>query len=212
MSASRILLADRHRLVLAGLRHLVEILEGVEVVGETVSGREAVALAKALRPDLVVMDVAMRELNGIDAVAQIVAAVSSCRVLILSGQPSPCAIHAALRSGALGIVLKDSAPEELHRAIREVLQGRVHLSQALSRVVIHHRPAGAVFDRLSARQREVLQLIAEGRSTREISAHLQVSVKTVETHRAAIMDRLGVDHIAGLVAYAIRENLLDIRC
>jgi DNA-binding NarL/FixJ family response regulator len=212
VSASRILLADRYRLPLAGLRRLVEEIDGIEVIGETVSGREAVTLAKGERPDLVVMDVAMRELNGIDAAARIVQEVPSCRVLILSGQASPCAIRAALRSGALGIVLKDSTPEDLQRAIRAVLQGRMHLSHALSRLVINHQASDEMYDRLSARQREVLQLIAEGRTTREISGELHVSVKTVETHRAAIMARLGVDHIAGLVAYAIRENLLDGRC
>ena len=209
MSSLRMLLGDEQQLVLAGLRRLVEQIEGVDVVGETDSGRDMVAMARQARPALVVMEVAMKELNGIDAARQIKEAVPGCKVLMLSAQASDAVVRAALKAGASGILLKDAAPEELGRAIAACLDGRVYLSPGLEQALLDDGQEGA-FDRLSPRQRQVLQLLAEGHSMREISGMLGVSIKTVETHRAAIMERLGVARLASLVLYAIREKLVNV--
>jgi DNA-binding NarL/FixJ family response regulator len=209
VNTPRLLLADGQRLVLAGLRRLLDDFGRVQVIGETVSGREAVEMAIAGHPDLVLIEVAMPELNGIDAAARIIEALPCCRILMLSAQVCDGAVQAAFKAGATGVLLKDASPRELRGAIESTLAGRIYLSAALRPACVRASSPEAAFVRLSCRQREVLQLIAEGRSTREISAMLRVSVKTVETHRAVVMVKLGVDGIAGLVTYAIREHLIQ---
>lgn len=216
MTAIRIVLADDHLLVRAGVRSLLEAIDGTKVVGEAGNGREVLALAKSLDPDLVVMDITMRELNGIDATAQLRAASPRTRVLILSMHSSEEFLLRAIRAGANGYVVKDAAPDELASAVAAVMRGEVYLSTKVSGhalAALRHPPAArrdGSIDSLSARQREILQLVAEGKSTKEIAFILDVSVKTVETHRAAVMERLGIRDIAGLVVYAIRNHLIDI--
>jgi DNA-binding NarL/FixJ family response regulator len=204
-----VLLGDEQRLVLAGLRCLVEEIEGVDVVGEATNGREAVDLAKALRPGLAVLDVSMKEVNGIDATALIKEALPDCGVLILSAQASDGLVRASLKAGACGFLVKDAPPVELRRAIEAFKRGECYLNATLARALRNQASQEVTIDRLSPRQRQVLQLLAEGNSMREISGKLDVSIKTVETHRAALMERIGVPHLAGLVLYAIRENLVS---
>ena len=211
----RVLLADDHALVRAGIRSLIESIEGMTVVGEAGNGREALALAAELRPNLVMMDITMKELNGIDATAELLQALPEVRVLVLSMHAGPEFVTRALKAGAHGYLVKDSAPLELRMAVEAIMRGQVYLSPRVSRHVVAglHQPAGqagSVLDSLSPRQRGILQLIAEGKSTKEIAYLLEVSVKTVETHRAAIMDRLGIRDVAGLVVFAIRNGLIDL--
>ena len=214
--AVRILLVDDHTLVRAGIRALLEEIEGVRIVAEADSGRAAMALAKAHRPDLVIMDISMKELNGIDAAAQIIAEIPSSRVLILSMYSGEEFVRRATRIGALGYLVKDSATAELKMAIEAIMRGEVFLSSRVSKHLVsalvdgHKGMAGSSLDTLTARQREVLQMIAEGRSTKEIAAALEVSIKTIESHRAALMERLRIRDLAGLVLYAVRHGLVSV--
>ncbi len=215
MTPMRIVLADDHALVRAGIRALIEAIEGTTIVAEASNGREAVALAKSHSPDVVVMDISMAELNGIEATAQIKAEVPRSRVLILSMHTTDDFVRRALKAGASGYLVKDSAPLELRMALEAVLRGEVYLSPRVSRGVVSGMVGGGVepgeslLDSLTPRQREILQLIAEGKSTKEIAFGLEVSVKTVETHRAGLMDRLGIRDIAGLVLFAVRHDLVS---
>jgi DNA-binding NarL/FixJ family response regulator len=208
----RILLADDHALVRAGMKSLLESAEGFEVVGEAPNGREAVRLAKALKPDVALFDIAMPELNGLDAARRLGAECPEVRVLILSMHTDPGYVREAMQAGTAGYLLKDAGVEELELAIRAALRGERYLDPRISKQVIEgyvrglDAPEGAA---LTPRQREILQLIAEGRSTREIAQRLHVSVKTVETHRAQLMDRLGIRDVAGLTRYAIRIGLVS---
>ncbi len=212
----RILLADDHALVRAGIRSLIEGIEGTAVVAEADNGREALALARTHKPDLVIMDITMKELNGIEATAQIRQELPGTRVLILSMHSGEEFVTRAMKAGAQGYLVKDSAPLELRMALEAIARGEVYLSPRISKHVVDgmlHRPAAPEdisLDQLTARQREILQMIAEGKSTKEIAFVLDVSVKTVETHRGALMERLGIRDIAGLVVYAIRHGILDI--
>ena len=210
-----VLIADDHALIVAAMRMLIDRMEGVKVVAEAYSGREAVALARTHRPDLAVMDISMTDLNGIEATAQIREHVPETRVLILSSHSSGDFVRRAVRAGAEGYLVKGSMPAELAAAIAAILAGNTYLSPSIS----HHVMSGlrdpaehgaSPLDALTARQREVLQMIAEGRSTKEIAFTLELSVKTAETHRAAIMERLGIHDIAGLVLFAARHGLVDI--
>lgn len=216
MSLIRVLLADDHALVLAGIRALVEELGDTEIVAEASNGRDAVALAKQHVPDLVIMDISMKELNGIEATAQIMVEVPSTRVLILSMHTTEDFVRRALKAGASGYLVKDSAPLDLKMAIAAILRGELYLSPRISRHVISGFLRGQTnqdessIEALTARQREILQMIAEGRSTKEIAFQLNVSVKTVETHRAALMERLDIHDIAGLVLYAVRQGLISV--
>jgi len=210
----RILLADDHALVRAGIRALIEAIEGTTIVAETSNGREAVALAKAHTPDVVVMDISMPELNGIEATQQIREAVPRSRVLILSMHTTDDFVRRALKAGASGYLVKDSAPLELRMALEAVMRNEVYLSPRVSRGVVTRMVDGSPggessLDALTPRQREILQLIAEGKSTKEIAFVLEVSVKTVESHRAALMERLDIRDVAGLVLYAVRHNLVS---
>ncbi len=208
----RIVLADDHALVRAGMKALLESAEGFEVVGEASNGREAVRVAKALKPDVALFDIAMPELNGIDAARRLGVECPEVRVLILSMHTDPGYVRAAMQAGTAGYVLKDAGVEELELAIRAALRGERYLDPRVSKQVIEgyvrglEAPEGPA---LTPRQREILQLIAEGRSTREIAQRLHVSVKTVETHRAQLMDRLGIRDVAGLTRYAIRIGLVS---
>ncbi len=215
MNPVRILLADDHNLVRAGIRALLGSIEGVTIVAEAENGREAVALALAHRPDLAILDISMKELNGIEAAAQVKAQLPATRVLMLSMHTTEDFVRRALKAGADGYIVKDSAPLELGLAIEAVMRGESYLSPRVSRHLVAgfvqagaDRPAS--IDTLTPRQREILQMIAEGRSTKEIAFTLEVSVKTVETHRAALMERLNIHDVAGLVIYAVRNRLVHV--
>ena len=203
-------------LVLAGTRGLISDMECTQIVAEASNGREAVALAKQHRPDLVVMDISMKELNGIEATAQIRAEVPGSRVLILSMHTTEDFVLRALKAGASGYLVKDSAPLDLQMAIAAVMRDEIYLSPRISKHVIagflkgNSAPDSSSLDVLTARQREILQMIAEGKSTKEIAYGLDLSVKTVETHRAALMERLDIHDVAGLVLYAVRKGLVSV--
>lgn len=209
----RLLLADDHALVRAGMKSLLESAEGFEVVGEASNGREAVRLARTLTPDVALLDIAMPELNGLDAARRIGSECPDVRVLILSMHTDPGYVRAAMQAGAAGYVLKDAGVEELELAIRAALRGERYLDPRVSKEVIEGYVRGLEAEEpgpmLTPRQREILQLVAEGRSTREVAERLHVSVKTVETHRAQLMDRLGIRDVAGLTRYAIRIGLVS---
>ena len=205
-----LLLAEDHTLVRAGLRMLLSTVEGVEVVGEASNGREAVELAAQLEPDLVLMDINMPELNGLNATARITREVPSTRVIILSMFGTEAYVDQALRSGASGYLLKDADALELRFAIKAVLRGDTYLSPAVARhAAALATRAGSAGDPLTLRQREILQLVVEGRTTKEIAQKLTLSARTVETHRHEIMERLQIRDTAGLVRYAIRIGLIQ---
>jgi DNA-binding NarL/FixJ family response regulator len=210
----RVLLADDHALVRAGMRSLLRDIEGVEVVGEAADGAEALELAARERPDAVLLDIAMRGMNGLEAAARFREQHPGVKVIILSMHASEEYVLQALRAGAAAYLIKDSATAELELALKSVMRGETYLSPAISRQVVAGyvqrvgAGAGSERDPLTPRQREVLRRIAEGRSTKEIAFDLALSVKTVETHRAQIMDRLGIRDIPGLVRYAMRTGLV----
>ena len=209
--ATRILLADDHLVVREGLRSLLEAA-GFKVVGEARDGREAVKLARTLSPEVTVMDIGMPALNGVDACRELLREVPEMRVIVLTVHGEDAYVIEALRAGARGYVLKTQAGSDLVRAIGEVTQGRIYLSPSVSSAVVQAFLAGASSpaDPLTPREREVLQLIAEGRSTKEVAAILGVSVKTAETHRTRLMAKLDIHHTAGLVHYAIRRGLIRV--
>ncbi len=214
MTRIRLLLADDHHLVRTGMRGLLQSLPDIEVMGETGDGREAVALVQAHAPNIVLMDIAMPGLNGLDATARIVKECPHTRVLILSMHADEEYVRQALLAGASGYLLKNAAPAELELAIRAVTRGETWLSPAISRLVVeeylgtHGEPTGPLAQ-LTPRQREILQRVAEGQTTKQIAAALAVSIKTVETHRAQLMERLGIHDVAGLVRFAIRHGLVS---
>jgi DNA-binding NarL/FixJ family response regulator len=213
MKKTRVLLADDHGLVRAGFRSLLEKIPSVEVVGEARDGREALALLENHRPDVVLMDIAMPSLNGLEAVARARKEFSNTKVIILSMHTNEEYVVQALRAGASGYVIKDAAVAELGLAIQAVTSGGTYLSPRISKVMIETYldrvgDECAPLERLTPRQREIVQLIAEGNSTKEIAFLLNVSVKTVETHRGQVMDKLGIHDIPGLVRYAIRAGLV----
>ena len=206
------LLADDHALVRAGMRSLLRDIEGVEVVGEAADGAEALALAARERPDAVLLDIAMKGMGGLEAAARFRELHPGVKVIILSMHASEEYVLQALRAGAAAYLIKDSATAELELALKSVIRGETYLSPAISRQVVEgyvqRMGAGSPEDPLTPRQREVLKGIAEGRSTKRIAADLGLSVKTVETHRAQIMERLGIRDVAGLVRYAMRTGLV----
>jgi DNA-binding NarL/FixJ family response regulator len=212
MKPVRVLIAEDHALVRAGLRKLLESVSGVEVVGEAGDGRDAVAQVEAKAPEIALLDIAMPGLNGLEAAAKIVQDHPGTRVILLSMHANEEYVLQALRAGVTGYVLKDSALAELELAIEAVRRGDTYLSPTVSRHIGEYvrRTGGEPTPResLTPRQREILQLIAEGHSTKGIAGALKVSVKTVETHRAALMDKLDIHDVAGLVRYAIRIGLV----
>jgi DNA-binding NarL/FixJ family response regulator len=212
--AISILLADDHQMMREGLRALLEHQDDMKVVAETNGGRSAVALARKHKPSVAVLDLAMPDLNGIDAARQIAASNAGTKVIILSVHSEKRFVTEALRAGAAGYVLKDCAFEELASAIRVAAAGQTYLSPAIARTVVEdylgrstQRQRSTVFVVLTDRERQVLQLLAEGRPAKQIATELGVSIKTVETHRASIMKKLGLHSIAELTKYAIREGL-----
>lgn len=209
----RVLIADDHRMVREGIVALLDAADGIEVVAQCGSGREAVALAVELAPDVAVVDLVMPGLNGIDATRQIRSAVEGTRVIALSMHGERHYVEAVLRAGASGYLLKGSGFDELVRAIRAVAAGYVFLSPEVTAEVVAAYVApgdatgGSSFDMLTHREREVLQLIAEGLASREVAARLGISPKTVDSHRARIMKKLDLSSIADLTRYAIRQGL-----
>lgn len=214
MSTIRVLLADDHALVRAGFRALLEGLPGIQVVGEAGNGREALNLIQQTRPDVVLMDIAMSGLNGLEATARATRDNPHVRVIILSMHANEEYVLQALRAGAAGYLIKDADLAELELAVRAVARGETYLSPAVSKHVIAEylrRTAGepSPLSLLTPRQREILQLIAEGLTTKEIAHTLGISVKTVETHRAALMERLDIHDVPGLVRFAVRTGLVS---
>jgi DNA-binding NarL/FixJ family response regulator len=211
----RVLLADDHDLFRAGIRSLMQGFAGVEIVAETSNGRESLRLCKVHHPDVVLMDIMMPELNGLDATARVAAISPQTRTIILSMNGNEEYVLQALRLGAAGYLLKNISPQELEQAIRAVARGETYLSSAISKHVIAaylKRVGGdttSPFERLTPRQREVLQLIAEGHTTKETAQKLSLSVKTVEAHRSQLMTTLDIHDITGLVRYAIRMSLIS---
>ncbi len=208
----RVLLADDHVLVRAGIRALLDKMSDVYVIAEASDGREALTLIETEQPDVVMMDVAMPGLNGLEATARISRQFPRAHVIILSMHANEEYVVQALRAGAAGYLLKDAAMSELEAALKAVMNGETYLSQALEqRVSAYERRVGgeaSLLERLTPRQREILQLIAEGHTTQDIAVTLNISPKTVETHRAQLMERLGIYDVPGLVRYAIRSGLI----
>jgi DNA-binding NarL/FixJ family response regulator len=232
----KVLLADDHRIVREGLRSLLESQPDLQVVAEASDGRQAVEMARDLSPDVVVMDVAMPQLNGIEATRQLAGEERGMKIVALSMHSDRRFVSEALKAGASGYVLKDGAFEELISAIRSVVADRVYLSPRVAGVVVDdyvrrlpargtgasggaaaaqadsdaYTPPRSAFDALTPREREVLQLMAEGYATKEVAHRLHVSVKTVETHRRQIMEKLDLHSVAELTKYAIREGLTTL--
>jgi DNA-binding NarL/FixJ family response regulator len=211
----RVLLADDHALVRSGIRALLERVPEVQIVAEASDGREALRLIKGHQPDVALIDIAMPRLNGLEVVARVAKDFPNVRVIILSIYASEEYVWQALRSGAAGYLLKGANTIDLEQAVKAVERGETYLSPPISKQVIKDYVQraggeGTLFERLTPRQREVLQLIAEGYTTKAMAQMLKVSVKTVETHRAQLMDRLGIYDVAGLVRYAIRIKLVNL--
>lgn len=213
-AAIRLLLADDHLLIRASLRSLLTEFPGIEVVAEASDGREAFEMVGQHQPDVVLMDISMAGLNGLEATRLIRKDFPHVQVIVLSMHAGERQVLQALRAGAGGYILKESAPRELELAIESVARGKLFLSPSISRQVIevflgHMGGQADPLDQLTPRQREILQLIAEGHSSKQIAHRLEASVKTIELHRASLMERLDIHDIAGLVRYAIRQGLVS---
>jgi DNA-binding NarL/FixJ family response regulator len=211
----RILLADDHRITREGLRAILDQEKGLEIVGEAENGREAVRMAGKLSPDIVIMDVAMPELNGVEGTRKILEENPGIRVIALSMHSGKQFVAKMMEAGASSYLLKDCAGDELLKAIRVVNDGGKYLGQQIAPVVVQDyvrslRERDDFQKDLSPREREVLQLISEGHSTKEAAFKLNVSAKTVETHRRNIMEKLKIDNVADLTKYAIREGITDL--
>ena len=210
----RILIADDHAIMRDGLRMILEAQDGMTVVGEASDGRQAVHLARQLHPDVVIMDIAMPELNGIEATGQIVEACARTRVVMLSMHSGAERVYRALKAGAMGFVLKESAGRELVDAIRAVHAEKRYLSRPVAEVVttdyMERRDAArqvSPVDSLSPREREVLQLVAEGKSSKEIAEAIRVSPKSVDTYRSRLMQKLRIDNVPDLVRFAMKHGV-----
>lgn len=213
MSMLRVMIADDHTLVREGIRSLLAKLPDVDVVAEAKDGLDAVSLCKQLYPDIVLMDIAMPGLNGLDASTRIATVSPATRVLFLSMHANEEYMQQALQMGAAGYLLKGADIKELEFALRSVGRGERYLTPAVAKYMVDgYRDRGRheanPLAQLTSRQREVLQLIAEGHSTKAIASRLDLSIKTVETHRAQLMKRLAIHDVAGLVRYAIRKGLI----
>jgi DNA-binding NarL/FixJ family response regulator len=211
MKRIRILLADDHAVVRQGFKMILDAQPDMEIVGEAGNGREAVDLAEQLRPDVVVMDVAMPELNGIEATRRLASSVPHARVVALSMHKDSVYVREILRAGARGYLLKDSGAADLVAAIHAVASGESYLSPAVSNAVLddYRRHVTNPIDLLTSREREVLQLLAEGKTNKEIAGLLNLSVYTVEAHRGRIMEKLNLHSINDLVRFAVRNGLIE---
>lgn len=214
--AIRILVADDHQIMRAGLLSLLAGEKEITVVGEAENGRRAVEMCRELKPDIVVMDVSMPDLNGMEATRQLVGPDLTIAVIALSMYTDKRFVLGMLQAGASGYIIKDCASEELVNAIETVAAGKKYLSPEIAGLVIDDCVSRSVekdekiLPQLSAREREVLQLVAEGWSTKDIAAHLYVSVKTIETHRRQIMKKLEIFNVANLTKYAIRQGFTSL--
>jgi len=216
MKLVRVLLADDHKLIRAGLVLVVQQQPDLSVIGEADDGRQAVQLVESLKPDVVVMDIGMPNLNGIEAARQITASRPDTAVVILSMHADEGYVLRALKAGARAYLLKDSATTDLVQAIRAVVEGKSFFSPAVSKVLLQDymrklRRTGAEdsYDLLSPREREVLQLVAEGKSNKEVANLLNLSTYTVETHRAKIMQKLNLKGVPELILYAVRKGIIS---
>ena len=217
MDKIRILLVDDHTVVRQGLRALLEAEPDIAVIGEAETGRQAVQLTKKLSPDVVVMDIAMPQLNGLEATRQIIKDMPNAKVLVLSSYNDDEYVHKLTEAGAVGYLLKQTAATELLKAVREARRGNAFFSPAISkRILEQYREAflngGPVRKRadfLTTREAEVLQLIAEGAPNKQIAAELCISIKTVEKHRQQVMNKLNIHDIAGLTRYAISKGIIE---
>ena len=210
----RVMLADDHRLLREGIRSLLESIPDITIVGEAADGQEALEMIDRLRPDVAVLDITMPGLNGIDVAARAARTSPGTRILILSMHVAEAYVAQALKAGVAGYLLKDAAAEELEQALRAVGRGDTYLTPSISKHVVEGflgrgPETSDPLAGLTPRQREILQLIAEGHNTKSIAATLGVSFKTVEAHRAQMMDRLGIRDVAGLVRLAIRAGIVS---
>lgn len=207
----RVLLADDHRMVRHGFRLILESQEDMDVIGEAGNGREAVELAERLRPDVVVMDVTMPELNGIEATRRIRQISPFIRVVALSVHRDGVYVREIVRAGAEGYILKESGDQELISAVRAVAEGNGYLSPEVAGAVLkdYRKHATNPVDLLTPREREVLQLVAEGRTNKEIATRLNLSVYTVDGHRTRIMEKLGLHSVGELVRFAVRNGIVE---
>ncbi len=216
MSEIKIVLADDHKLFRMGLRQLIEKHPDVKIVGEAATGIEVISVAKEQSPDIILMDISMPELNGIEATRRILGEQPDVRVIIVSMHSDRRYVVETLRAGAKGYLLKDSSPDEIFRAIQKVMRNQFYLSAQINEQVIldfvqqNKSENSSAFEVLSAREREVLQLLAEGKSTKQIADLLNLSAKTVETHRMHIMDKLDLHTLPELTRYALREGLTSL--
>src|ERR1022692_2867814 len=215
MRSIRILLADDHTIVRKGLRMLLESQEGFHVVAEAANGRDAVSLAEQHQPDVVVMDVAMPVMNGIEAARQICGKGIQSAIVFLSMHSDEGYVLKALKSGAKGYLLKDSAEHDLINAVQAVSEGKAFFSPAISKMLVedyvrqmHQQKIEDSYDLLTTREREVMQLLAEGRSNKEVATVLDLSLHTVETHRSHIMQKLNLHSGAEMILYAIRKGVI----
>lgn len=211
MKRIRILLADDHAVVRQGFKMILGAEADMEIVGEAGTGRGAIELAESLKPDVVVMDIAMPELNGIEATRQVTSAVPHTRVIALSMHKDSVYVREVLRAGARGYLLKDSGANDLVTAVRAVAKGEGYLSPAVSDAVLddYRKHVSNPIDLLSSREREVLQMLAEGKTNKEIAGILNLSVYTVDAHRGRIMEKLNLHSINELVRFALRNGLID---
>jgi two-component system, NarL family, response regulator NreC len=212
----RVLLAEDHHIIRQGIRSLLEKEIGIKVIGEAQDGRETVHLVEELKPDVVVMDISMPNLNGIEATRKICETDPEIKVIALSVHSDDQYVSGMLTAGASGYLLKDCVLQELVKAIESVANGHMYLSAPIAKSVIQEykslksKETHSAFSTLTAREREILQLVAESKSMKQIATELFISEKTVATHRQHIMDKLGVDTVPDLVKYAIREGLITL--
>ena len=214
MTRITVLLAEDHTIVREGFRNMLELEADLEVVGEAQDGRQAIALARKLCPDVVLMDIAMPRLNGLEATRQLLKALPKTKVLMLSAHSDDAYVHSATESGAVGFLLKQTSAHEVCRAIREVHQGKIFFSPAIAKRIHPKLPArsGACngqVAQLTSREMEVLQLIAEGKANKQTASELGIGIKTVEKHREHLMGKLNIHDTAGLTRYAIGAGIIE---
>ncbi len=218
MSSINVLLVDDHTVVREGLRFLLETERDIKVVGEAHHGREAVQLAEKLRPDVVLLDIAMPFLNGVEAARQIAKCCPETKILILSSYEEDEYIRKLIQAGVGGYLLKHTVADDLVRAVREVHKGNAYFSPSISKrlsnswqLFTENRPPGKTSEHLTTREAEILQLIAEGFANKQIADIIGISIKTVEKHRQAVMDKLGLHEVASLTRYAIEKGIVELK-